>query len=242
MNSYKKSDGFYDKGVGHSVNAALEGVIHTLKTERSMRVHFLAGFLVLILGVYFNLSAIEFMLLCFAVTFVLVAEMFNTAVEHAVDLIEKEFHPAAKIIKDIAAGAVFVSSVNAAIVGYLLIFKRIKWGMETRLLARLQHSPWHITLIALLVVVGLVLFIKILRNEKSLLKGGMPSGHSAVAFAAWAVVSLVTANALVSILVFFMAILIARSRMAVGVHTIWEIIAGSVLGALVALMVFQLLS
>lgn len=242
MSSYKKSEHFYGRGIGHSVNAALEGVIHTLRTERNMRVHFLAGFLVLILGIYLNLSAQEFMLLCFAVTFVLVAEMFNTAVEHAVDLIEKEFHPVAKIIKDIAAGAVFVSAVNAAIVGYLVLFKRVRWTSGLDVLLRLQHSPWHITLIALIVVVGMVLLIKVIRNEKYLLRGGMPSGHAAVAFAVWMVVSLVTANILVSILVFFMAILIARSRMAVGIHTLWEILAGSVLGALVALIVFQVLS
>lgn len=242
MKSHKKSDSFYNKGVGPSVNAALEGVVHTLKSERNMRVHFLAGFFVLILGVYLNLSGVEFMLLCFAVTFVLVAEMFNTAVEHAVDLIEKEYHPVAKIIKDIAAGAVFVSSINAAIVGYLLIFRRVTLGIRTDLFIRLKHSPWHVTLIALLIVVGLVLLIKIIRKEETLLRGGMPSGHSAVAFALWAIVSLVTANALVSILVFFMAMLIARSRMAVGVHTIGEIIFGSVLGSLVALIIFQLLS
>jgi diacylglycerol kinase (ATP) len=66
------------------VNAALEGVVHTLKTERNMRLHFLAGFLVLIAGLYLNFDAVEMMFLCLAVTFVLVAEMFNTAVEYKI--------------------------------------------------------------------------------------------------------------------------------------------------------------
>jgi len=241
MSSYKKSKNRYSGGILGSVNAALEGVVHTLKSERNMRVHFLIGFFVLIGGIYIKLDAVEFMLLCFAVTFVLVAEMFNTAVEHAIDLIEEEYHPLAKIIKDIAAGAVFVSAVNASIVGYMLLAKHIRWSMDVGLL-RIKQSPWHITLIALLVVIGLVLFIKVIRGEKSLLRGGMPSGHSAAAFAVWAIVSLITANSLVSILVFFLAVIIAKSRMLNGAHTFIEIIAGSILGSLVALLVFQLLS
>jgi diacylglycerol kinase (ATP) len=90
-------------------------------------------------------------------------------------------------------------------------------------------------------VVGIVLLVKVLRHEKFLLKGGMPSGHSAVAFAIWVVISFVTENSLVSILVFFMALLIAKSRMTGEVHSFWEVVAGSVLGALTALLVFQLL-
>ncbi len=241
MNSYKKSGSSYSKGFIYSVNAALEGIVHTLKSERNMRLHFLMGFLVLIAGVYFNLSAVEFLLLCFAVTFVLVAEMFNTAVEHAIDFVSDQYHPLFKIIKDIAAGAVFVAAVNAAIVGYILVFKRIGWPFDGAFL-KIKQSPWHVTLIALLIAIGLVLFIKVARREGSLLRGGMPSGHAAVAFAIWAAVSLITENALVSLLVFFLAVLIAKSRMAGKIHTLWQVIAGSVLGALTALLVFQLLS
>jgi len=241
MISYRKRKGTSNTDLFKSVNAALEGVVHTIQTERNMRLHFLAGFLVLIAGIYLNLGAVEFMLLCFAVTFVLVAEMFNTAVEHAIDLISEEYHPLAKVIKDIAAGAVFVSAVNAAIVGYILIFKRIGWGADKGLL-KIKQSPWHITLIALLAVIGLVLLIKVVRGEKNLLRGGMPSGHAAFAFAVWMAISLVTGNVLVSILVFFLALLIAKSRMGNGVHTLWEVAAGSLIGALVSLLVFQILA
>ncbi|MFH1552333.1 MAG: diacylglycerol kinase [Candidatus Omnitrophota bacterium] len=240
MSSYKKPKSSYSKGFIGSINAALEGIVHTLKSERNMRLHFLVGFLVLIGGIYLNLSAVEFMLLCFAVTFVLVAEMINTAVEHAIDLISDKYHPLAKIIKDVAAGAVFVSAVNAAIVGYILLFQRVGWSIGGAFF-RVKQSPWHVTLIALLVVIGLVLLIKVVRREEHLLKGGMPSGHSAVAFAIWVIVSLVTDNALVSLLVFLLAVLIAKSRMSGGIHTMWEVLAGSVLGALIALLMFQLL-
>lgn len=242
MNLYKKPGSVYGKGLVYSVNAALEGIVHTLKSERNMRLHFLAGFLVLLAGIYFDLSSVEFMILCFAVSFVLVAEMFNTAVEHGVDLMSDDYHPLAKIVKDISAGAVFVSAVNAVIVGYLLLFRRIGQSIGETTFGIIQQSMWHITLIALIAVTGLVLLIKVMRREEHLLRGGMPSGHSAVVFAIWAVVSLVTENALISILVFFMALLVAKSRIVNGIHTVWQIIAGSILGALVALLVFQLLA
>ncbi len=243
MNSSDKSKQKKSRGKGftRSVNTALEGIIHTLKSERNMRLHFFVGFLVLIAGLYFDLSAVEFMILCFAVTFVLMAEMINTAVEYSIDLISDEYHPLAKVIKDICAGAVFVSAVNAAVVGYFLIVRRIGAFMGGAFI-KVKESPWHMTLIALLVVIGIVLLIKVLRGEKSLLRGGMPSGHSAVAFAVWVLVSLITENALVSFLVFILAFLVAKSRRSDGVHTLGQVVAGSVLGALVALLVFQFMS
>ncbi|NQT33439.1 MAG: diacylglycerol kinase [Candidatus Omnitrophica bacterium] len=241
MSFFKRSKDPDKKGFIYSVNFALEGVVHTLRSERNMRVHFLLGFLALIAGVYFNLPAVEFMLLCFAVSFVLVSEMFNTAIEHVVDLVSEEYHPLAKLTKDIAAGAVFVSAVNAVIVGYMLVVKRADIIMDKAFFA-VKKSSWHITLIALLVVVGIVLLVKVVRREEKLLRGGMPSGHTAVAFAIWSVISLLTMNVLVSILVLFLAILVARSRMIGGVHKLWEVIAGAILGALTALVIFQLLS
>ncbi len=241
MNFCKKSENTYNRSFSSSVKNALEGVVHTLKAERNMRVHFLAGFFVLIVGVYLNLNAIEFMALLFAITFVLVAEMMNTAIEYSADLISTEYDPKVKLIKDIAAGAVFVSAMNSMVVGYILLAKRIDWHM-TGTFSFIKQSPWSITLIVFLIVVGLVLFVKIIRKEENLLCGGMPSGHSAVAFSVWVIISMFTENVLASVLVFFLAVIVARSRIVSGIHTLWEIIAGSVLGTLVTVLVVQLLS
>lgn len=228
-------------GILQSFSFALEGIVHTLRHERNMRIHFLFGFLVLIFGVYVKLSAMEFMLLSLTVSFVLVAEMVNTAVEYGVDLIEENYHPLAKIIKDISAAAVFVSSVNAAVVGYLLMIKQVDWDGGPLLVMKVKHAPAHLTLMTLILVVGFVLFIKVIRREKALLRGGMPSGHSAVAFAVWTSVSLITANLLVAVLVLMLAVMIARSRVAVGIHSSWEVTAGAMVGSLITLLVFQLL-
>lgn len=223
-----------------SVQAALEGVVHTLKSERNMRIHFAVGFLVLIAGAYFNLSGIEFLLLAFAVSFVLVTEMINTVVEHTLDFLDEGYSRGVKVVKDMAAGAVFVSSVNALLVGYILVVRRI--GAELHgSFSVIKQSPRHITLIAFFVVTGAVLFTKILRKEKNLLRGGMPSGHSALAFSVWVAVSLVTENLLVSFLVLILAAMIAKSRLVEGVHTFWEVFAGSVLGTIITILTFQIL-
>ncbi len=225
----------------NSVNAALEGIVHTLQHERNMRVHFIVAFFVLIGGIYLNLDHVGIILLLFAISIVLIAEMFNTAIESLSDVVVKEkFHPLVKIIKDVSAGAVFVAALNAGLTGYMLVSNRV--GLHTgTLLVRIRQSPGHVTLIALIVCVGLVILIKVLGGAKHLLRGGMPSGHSAVAFAVWMAIWMLTSNPLISILVFLMALLIARSRMANGIHSLWEVLAGSALGALTTLLVFQIL-
>jgi diacylglycerol kinase (ATP) len=148
----------------------------------------------------------------------------------------------AKVIKDIAAGAVFVSAVNATITGYVLFIRRFQLGIDKDVYVRIKQSPWHITLIALLVIIGLVILIKVIRHEKFVLRGGMPSGHAAVAFSVWIIITLVTSNALASILVFVLAAFVARTRVLNKVHTFWEVVAGAVLGALITLLIFQILS
>ena len=64
-----------------SFNAAIEGFLYVVKSQRNMRIHFLLGLLVLLMAIYFNFTRIEFMMLCFTISLVLVTEMFNTAIE-----------------------------------------------------------------------------------------------------------------------------------------------------------------
>jgi diacylglycerol kinase (ATP) len=94
------------RGITDSFNYAIEGLKHTLKTQRNMRIHFVVAAAVIFLGIMLNLNTTEFIMLLSAVTLVIVAEMFNTALEFAVDIFTKEFHHMAKMAKDIAAGCV----------------------------------------------------------------------------------------------------------------------------------------
>lgn len=223
-----------------SFNAALEGFIYVLKTQANMRIHFLSALLIILLGVYFNFTSYEILILALTITSVLAAEMVNTAIEELVNMVEVESHPIARIIKDVSAGAVLIVSINASFVGYLLFSKRVPFNIEEGIV-RLGQSPWHLTFAALILVFGLSIIGKIIFHKGTPLRGGIPSGHAAVAFSIWTIIAFLTNNSIVIILSFLMAFLIARHRVKDAVHTIWEVVAGGILGILVTTLIFQLL-
>ena len=227
------------QGFVGSFNAAVEGFIYVLRTERNMRAHFLIALFFLLLGIYLNFSAVEIMILSITITLVLILEMINTAIELTIDMIKTEIHPAARIIKDVSAGAVLLSSINATIVGYILFAKKIPFNVDEYML-RVRSSPWHLTFMALILVFGSSILGKIMFHKGTPLRGGMPSGHSAIAFAIWTIIAFFTNNSIVIALAFLMAFLIARHRVKDAVHTIWEVIAGAILGVLLTTVVFQI--
>ncbi|MFH1778893.1 MAG: diacylglycerol kinase [Candidatus Omnitrophota bacterium] len=229
------------RGLVESFNYAIEGLIHTLKTQRNMRIHFVVGIGVIILGIYLNLDRVDLMLLLSAITFVFVAEMFNTSIELAVDIFTKEFHHMAKMAKDIAAACVFVSVIYAVIVGYLVFFKSTEMLKLSDGLLKIRQSPWHITFITLILIFALVITLKVIFHKGTPLRGGMPSGHAALGFSIWTTTIFLTNNIIIGILVFIMAALLARSRIRKGLHRAWEVVVGSVIGVLITTLVFQLL-
>lgn len=206
-----------------------------------MRLHFLISILVLLLAIYLNLEKIEILLLLVAISFVLLAEMLNTAIEMHTDLISDKYNPIVRIIKDIAAGCVLVASINAFIIGYILFLGRL-WELRIETsIEKIKSSPWHVTFVILIVVLFLVILSKALLHKGTPLRGGMPSGHAAVAFSIWTIIAFLTANHLAVVLVFILALLVARSRLSGEIHTIWEVVGGSILGVLVTILIFQIL-
>jgi diacylglycerol kinase (ATP) len=181
------------------------------------------------------------MLLLGAVTMVIVAEMFNTALEIAVDIFTKEFHHMAKMAKDIAAGCVFVVSVYAIIIGYLVFFKKLSILNLSDAMLRIRQSPWHLTFTALVIVLTLVIVTKLVLHRGTPFRGGWPSGHSAFAFSIFTITAFLSDSVIIVSLVFIMAVLLAASRIKRGIHSPWEVIAGSAIGILVTLSIFQFL-
>ena len=228
------------KKLVESFNNAIEGFIYVLKTQRNMRIHFLLALLVLLVGVYINLSFYEIIVLCTIIALVLIAEMINTAVELTVDLMKDTYHPLARMVKDIGAGAVLISAVNAMIVGYLIFSRHTPFHIEDAI-TRIKQSSWNITLLIFILVMFLTILGKALFHRGTPLKGGMPSGHAAVAFTIWTIIALSTGNTLMILLTLVMAVLIAKSRISLGIHSVWEVMAGCLLGILATTFVFQLL-
>jgi diacylglycerol kinase (ATP) len=226
-----------------SFNYAFEGIIHVLRTQRNLRIHFVAAVLVFAGAIAVGVSRLQLIALLLAIAFVLVAEMLNTAIEGVIDVSTTSFDPNAKLAKDIAAGAVLIASITAVAIGFL-VFQSAVGDRATHVLDRVRDAPADITLVALVLVVLTVIATKAWTGRGTPLRGGLPSGHAAVAFAGWmAVTYLVTDHHrfVVSALTLIMALLVAQTRVESGVHSSLEVAYGGALGALVTLVVFQLI-
>ncbi len=227
-----------------SFNFAFEGIIHVLRTQRNMRIHLIVAAVVLVLAFAVGVSKFELIALLLAIAFVLIAEMVNTALEHAIDVATTSFDPMAKLAKDIAAGAVLIATATAVAIGYVVFATRLS-DPSGRLLDRLRDAPVDLTLIALLLTIIVVIGTKALTGRGTPLRGGLPSGHAAVAFAAWMAVTYIVVDTrhrfLISSLALLMALLVAHSRVESGVHSTLEVAYGGILGALVTLVLFQVL-
>ena len=227
-----------------SFNYAAEGIVHVLRTQRNLRIHVVAAILVLGAAIALGVERLQLIALLLAISFVLVAEMVNTAIEGAIDVSTTSFDPNAKLAKDIAAGAVLIASINAIAIGYL-VFADAAAHRTARLLDRVRDAPTEITLVALVLVVLVVIGVKAWTGRGTPLRGGLPSGHAAIAFAGWMAATYAIGDDhrfLVSSLTFVMALLVAQTRVEAGVHSAFEVFFGGALGALVTLVVFQVLS
>lgn len=222
-----------------SFNAAFVGFILVMRTQRNMRYHFLIALFIIILSIILNINRVELMILSLTITLVLVTEMINTAAENIINIVKTKYHPLAKVVKDISAAAVLTCAINAVIVGYLIFSTKIPFNVE-KSIVKLRNSSMDITFISLIVVFGLVILGKVLFHRGTPLKGGMPSGHAALAYSMWTIIVLLTKDILISILAFFMAFLIARSRMYRKIHNFWEVMAGALLGIIATLLIFQI--
>ncbi|HEY6960452.1 MAG TPA: diacylglycerol kinase [Gaiellaceae bacterium] len=227
-----------------SFNYAFEGIIHVLRTQRNMRIHFGVAFVVLVLALIVNVTKLELIALLISVTFVLIAEMVNTAVEAAIDIATTSFDPMAKLAKDIAAGAVLIAAANAVVVGYLVFAGKVA-DRSSDLLDRLRNAPAELTLVALVLTIIIVIATKAYTGRGTPLRGGIPSGHAALAFAGWVAATYVAGNDhrfLISSIALILAVLVAQTRVESGVHSALEVTYGALVGALATLVVFQVFS
>lgn len=232
------------QGVSRSFEHAYRGVVSAVRSQRNMRFHVLAAVGVLILSLLVGVSELELAVLVLTILVVFVTEMLNTAMEFVVDLVTTEYHPLAKLAKDVSAGAVLVSSVGAVLVGYLVLADDLgPLSMET--LNSIRRWPGHLTLVALGVVVLVVVLGKALTRSPNSFYGGMPSGHAAVAFAGWVAASFIAAEGryagLVSLISLLMALLVCQSRIEGGIHSPFQVVVGAAVGALLTVSIFQFL-
>lgn len=222
-----------------STNFAIEGVLHAAKNQRHVRYHLISAALVLIISYVLGISKTDFLVISLTVITVLLAEFLNTSIEAVVDLLSPGHHHKAKVAKDVAAGAVLITAFGAAIIGYIVlappISKALKEGFHIA-----KHSIEEVAIAALILVLILVVMTKSYLGKGTPLSGGMPSGHSALAFSIWVTVTYLTGSVTVSVLCFILASFAASSRIASGVHNTWEVIFGGIMGAALTFLLFSI--
>lgn len=222
-----------------SANYAIEGILFAARTQRHVRYHLYSAVIVMLLSYILGVARADFLVVSIAVILVLLAEMINTAIEFVVDIISPDYREKARIAKDVSAGAVFITAFGAAVLGYIVLFPYFNDAFEKGVFVA-KHSKQEITLIAVILVMIVVVILKAYFGKGHPLRGGMPSGHSAMAFSAWAAVTYSTENFTASILCFILSTLVARSRIKENEHTAMEVFVGAVLGAGMTWLMFFL--
>ncbi len=222
-----------------SLNNAIEGFIYVVKNEKNMGIHFLIGFLVLLGGVVLRVTRIEWIVLSITVTLVWAAEMFNTLIEETMDFMRDAFHPAVRVIKDVSAGIVLVCVINSLVVGFLIFSKygARPWEIFT---TQFRYGSWDILFAALLVVVFIVILVKAYFHRGTPLRGGVISGHAAVAFSLWTAVLYLQESIFITAAALLLALLVVQARLRAKIHTFWEVAGGALLGILVTALFFRL--
>jgi diacylglycerol kinase len=108
-----------------SFGYAFNGLRILLKEEHNARIHLVAGVLVVIAGIALKISTVEWIVLIFAIGFVIMTEIINSSIENIADFISPEKHEKIKKIKDLAAAGVLISAVTALIIGLIIFLPKI---------------------------------------------------------------------------------------------------------------------
>jgi diacylglycerol kinase (ATP) len=108
-----------------SFGYAFKGLGHAVKTQPNFRVHLVASILVVSMGYALHIAVNEWQWIILCMAMVLMAELFNTALEFLVDLVSPEYNELAGHVKDIAAGAVVIAVLFAVVTGAIIFLPKI---------------------------------------------------------------------------------------------------------------------
>jgi len=222
-----------------SFNYAIEGIIHAFRTQRNMRFHMIAALLVLTVCFLYDLSKPELLAIVISISLVLTTELVNTAIEFTIDLYTSNYHHLAKHAKNAAAGAVLVTALNAVVVGFIIFWKKLD-AINFILINKVRNSSPYTVFMILVIVCITVVIVKAYYGKGTPLKGGMPSGHSALAFSLATALTLYTGESIVFAMSFIIALIAAHSRIDSKVHSAFEVAAGAALGIVLTILLYKL--
>ena len=240
-----KDSRLYNKNFIQACNNAINGIVYCATTQTNITKELIIGTIVMILSLFYDFTTAEFLCLTFAVFFVIFAEMVNTAIETVVDLYIDVYHPKAKIAKDVGAGAVVLSAINAIIVAYFLFIKETDFSkINNSIFTSMVASNSNLTFVSIILVVIAVLLFKSIAFSKKKIRNKeikyVPSGQSTIAFALLTAIWINSQNAIVFTLSLLLAILVAGNRMN-DTRTFAEVCFGAFMGMLIVLLVYGLI-
>jgi len=225
-----------------SVNHAVDGIIYAFRTERNLKIHFALAITALVYCALLDLQPLQLLAVFFAIGLVIVAEMFNTAIEALVNLQTLSHHPLARVAKDVAAGGVLIACMIALLAAYLVFWeptRQLIWGEHAKsIYKRIAEHHSHAIIVLMAIILVAVLIGKALGQRGSFTRGGLVSGHAAVAFGASTAILVVTKNPIATTLAFVIALMVAQSRVEANFHRWAEVLAGALLGIVLSLVVF----
>jgi diacylglycerol kinase (ATP) len=222
---------------------AINGVVYTFRTQRHMRVHLYVTTIVVLGALLLRMQPREILVLLFMISFVLVAEMFNSAIEATVDLASPNYHPLAKFAKDIAAGAVLITTMMAIIVGALIAIGDEAWErIRLSLTGEGIGLPATAKLIVGVFVAVLIVVVgKGLGKRGRVFHGGLVSGHAAIGFFLAGAAFFLSESPLVSAIAILLACIVAQSRWEAKIHSVFELTLGATVGVLLSVVLFGLI-
>ncbi|RQD73516.1 MAG: phosphatase PAP2 family protein [Halanaerobium sp. MSAO_Bac5] len=221
----------------NSFNHAIAGLIHSFRTQLNMQIHFIAAVSVLGLGLFFDLTRVELALVIISISFVIFAELLNTAVEVIIDIVSQEYTIKARIAKNISAAAVLIAAGNALFIAYLVFFNKFQ-AISAATILTIRHEPLHLTFINIIIIFIFVVALKSIFSSGTPLRGGIVSGHTALAASASLIILFLTANLIAFTLSLVLLFLIAQSRLESETHTFKEIFFGAMLGFITTFIIF----
>ena len=114
-----------------SFQYALTGIAYLLKTQYNFWIHIGLTALTIVFGVILKINFSEWCLIIFAIGFVLSAEAFNTALEVLTDLVSPQYNEKAKIVKDVSAAGVLLSTLTSLAIGFIVFLPKVWIWVET---------------------------------------------------------------------------------------------------------------
>lgn len=229
-----------NKNFGESFDKAIEGIFEAIRTERQLRFYAFMTILVIIFGLFYNVEKTGFIALSIAISLVWLAELINTAIEACVDIYCEEYHELARKAKDVGAAAVLVTVINALTVGYFVFEDFIRNKLNGSFLF-LKSSYQHRAIFIIFLISVVVIILKKKFGYARVVRGGFPSGHSAISACLFVLINYIAVNSKVFFLSLILTILVLQSRIEGKIHTFKETVAGAFIGGGLTYIILYLL-